>query len=365
MLIRFKVSFETKVLFASSKEEVEAFFSSILQEGFHKIALVVDETVHTLFQEMIAGLLPSSLYLLIVVPSGEKAKSRSIKENIENQMLEEGFGRDSCLIAIGGGATLDLGGFVAATYARGIPFFSVPTTFLAMVDACLGRKTGLNALHIKNCIGSVYPAKRILISLGWLSHLPKREYNSAIAEMIKYSLIADRSLFFLLKEHHLRWKEKDPSFLLELIRQGLLIKKGIFEQDPFETGLRRILNFGHTIGHALESLFSFTYLHGEAVAIGLYIESFLSTRFARLSGEELHLIQELLMLYECPLLPKDPIILSRLQSFLEKDKKASKQTPRFVLLDSIGAACESEGQFCQEVSTAALEEAFAQATKGP
>jgi 3-dehydroquinate synthase len=264
-------------------------------------------------------------------------------------MLEKGMGRDVCLIALGGGALLDVAGFIASIYARGIPFIAIPTTLLSMVDACLGGKTAINTFGGKNTLGTFYPACRILIVLECLNTLPKIQRQSALAEIIKYSLILDKDLFQSLQQGVDLWENQDPSFLEKLIYASLQAKKSVIEKDPKELGLRRILNFGHTIAHALESLWNYQITHGHAVAIGLLIESYLSFKVGLLRHKELELIVDLLKSYGLAQKIK-PFSYQDLEGFMQKDKKNLGKGVRFVLLSSIGKVHECDGEYCQTVS---------------
>ncbi len=303
-----------------------------------RVAIITDHQVRDFFGYAIKNKLADAgcEAHLFSVPPGEQSKTRHFKEMLEDQMLTAKLGRDTVIIALGGGVITDLAGFVAATYCRGIPFISIPTTLLAQVDASLGGKVGINTSHGKNLIGTYHHPRSILIDTHTLSTLSAEEMQNGMAEVIKYALIASKSLF-----HQLQGKLS----LEDVIRECCLIKKQIVEKDPQEQGLRRILNFGHTIGHAIETILSYNISHGKAVAIGLWVESFLSYRLGYLKEEELHQIRNLLEQYKFSL--DIPISEAELLEAIKIDKKAQAGEARFVLLQEIGRPLSFNGVYCQ------------------
>ncbi|MES2200400.1 MAG: 3-dehydroquinate synthase [Chlamydiota bacterium] len=340
---------QTKICFSPSFLEADLFWDAI--ESLTSPAfLLTEKTAGALFAPLIEKILQEKgiFVTVLTIPSGEEIKSFPYQEKIINFMIEQGLGQDTCLIALGGGALLDVAGFIASIYARGIPLLSIPTTLLSMVDACLGGKTGINALNGKNAVGTFYPASHILIASECLNTLPERQLQSALAEIIKYSLILDKQLFSLLQAGKDLWEKKDPIFIEKLIRLSLLAKKSVIEKDLKEQGLRRILNFGHTIAHAIESLSNYEVLHGEAVAIGLLIESRLSFQLNLLSKQDMENIVDLLRNYG---FTKKILSFSyeELEPFLQKDKKNRGKNIRFVLLSSIGKASDCNGDYCMSV----------------
>ena len=361
MLVNFHLeTVQTKIVFSESFEEATSFFAA-LKTPSSEVVLLLDKTSEKLFAESIISLLQKEQIsvLTFLVPEGEPAKTRQIKEEIENFLIQKNVGKQCCILALGGGALLDLAGFVASTYLRGVPFCSIPTTLLAMVDACLVGKTAINAAGMKNAIGSFYPAAHILISLTCLQSLPYMQMQSALAEIIKYGLIASPEIFSLLQKHKDLWQNKDTIFLKKLITLSLKTKKKIVEEDPKEKGLRRSLNFGHTIGHAIESLFLPSYSHGESVAIGLFIESYLSMKCGSLSNKDLELIVTLLKEYDFPLKKDSPVFFyDELYPFLILDKKNNNKTPRFVLLSSIGKVDPCNEDYCLAISEEDIKEAL-------
>lgn len=271
----------------------------------------------------------------IPIDASEEKKSRATKEMIEDALFQKGFGKDTLLLAMGGGVTTDLAGFVAATFCRGIPHINIPTTLLGMVDASIGGKTGVNHPLGKNLIGAFHPPLAVYANLSLLKSLSEKQWRMGWVEMVKHGLIASL--------RHFEGLERDTP-LKNLIEESMSIKLKIVEQDPNEKGMRRLLNFGHTFGHAIEWASHYTLSHGEAVLMGLLAESHLSHRLGYLSLESLRRIEKLLLPYRVNLPPENMIL-----SALSKDKKGLLQKPRFVLLKEIGEPLSFEGEYCQKV----------------
>ena len=216
-----------------------------------RLVMVTDShLVNTLGCELKKRLMAENIHVeLLHIPAGEANKTRETKQKLEDCLFEKNYGRDTCLIALGGGVITDLVGFVAATYCRGIPVMYLPTTLLAMVDASIGGKTGVDTRFGKNLIGAFYQPQAVFMDLSVLTSLPAHEFRNGMVEMLKHGLIKDKNLFRTLQEHAHHMDE--PSFLLDVIYNSCLIKKNIIEQDERDLGIRQLLNFGHTIGHAI------------------------------------------------------------------------------------------------------------------
>jgi 3-dehydroquinate synthase len=271
----------------------------------------------------------------ITIASGENSKSIDNATYIWNQLLEAEADRNALLINLGGGMIIDLGGFCAATYKRGISFINIPTTLLAMVDAAIGGKTAVNIGHYKNQVGLFAEADKVFINPVYLQTLPERELVAGYAEVLKYGLISDKGLWDKLKatppQTITEWKE--------IINTCVSIKKEIVKADPKENGFRKILNFGHTIGHAIESYSleagNKPVLHGEAVAIGMIAEAWLSFEKSGLETPELEEITTALQSILTIKWPKKPDY-DQLYDYMLKDKKNKDREVRFVLLMNIG-----------------------------
>jgi 3-dehydroquinate synthase len=249
--------------------------------------------------------------------------------------------------------TTDLVGFLASTYLRGVPLVLIPSTLLAMVDAAIGGKTGINTQFGKNLIGTFYPAHKILIDPTLLTSLPLSEWTNGTAEVIKYALIHSPGLFELL----LQWNPKDAAYMEQIIHECILIKTRVVEADFEEKmGLRRILNFGHTIGHALELLENYRLPHGEAVAIGMLTEGLLSVKTGHLSQAAFFEIQKMIRSFPFRLILSKSITAKKMSSALLSDKKSTGGKTRFVLLEKTGACHPFAGDYCTPVPDPLLEE---------
>ncbi|OGB90227.1 3-dehydroquinate synthase [candidate division WOR-1 bacterium RIFCSPHIGHO2_01_FULL_53_15] len=280
------------------------------------------------------------------IPRGERYKNLRVAEKLYDDLARVGAHRDSLIIALGGGVIGDLAGFVAATYMRGINYIQVPTTLLAQVDAAIGGKTGVNHPKAKNLIGAFYQPKAVFIDVGTIATLPARELRTGLAEVIKYGVIEDADFFKFLEAnaHHLNTKafenEDTKRAALKLwqtiVTESAKIKAKIVEKDEKEAGLRMILNFGHTVGHAIESLTRYrAYNHGEAVAIGMTAAAMIASGLKLLSADDVKRLKELLDKLGLPTEIKD-LPLKKILSPLELDKKVIGGKVNFVLPEKLG-----------------------------
>jgi 3-dehydroquinate synthase len=275
---------------------------------------------------------------LITLPAGETAKSLRSMEICYDQLATQRLERKSLIIALGGGVVGDVAGFVAASYLRGIPFVQVPTTLLAQVDSSVGGKVGVNLKAGKNLIGAFYQPKLVLCDLNTLVTLPEREYRSGLAEVIKYGIIYDARLFDRLERDLEKLIAREPRTLAAVIAWCCEIKAEVAGQDETESGLRAILNFGHTIGHALEAISRYgKYLHGEAIAIGQVAAAKLSRRIVGLPQVQ---VDRIVNLFARAGLPTQVSLGSQqrrqLMEAMKLDKKVSRGEIKFVLARRIG-----------------------------
>lgn len=304
-----------------------------------RLVIISDDQVPIQFGLNIKNLLDRSGLdvRIFYFPAGEIHKTRKTKAELENVLLDDQYGRDTCLLALGGGVTTDLVGFLASTYCRGIPVIYLPTTLLAMVDASIGGKTGVNTRHGKNLIGTFYQPLAVFMDVDVLKILPAREWSNGIVEIIKHALIADAGLFGQLQASVDDF-QRNSSFLLDVIYQSCLIKKNIVERDEKELGMRQWLNYGHTIGHAVESIEGYQLRHGEAVAIGLLVETKLSVEMGLLADSVLTEIEKLLRAFQLPLITTAFQDRENFLYQLQGDKKSKEKVPHFVMLDKLGNA---------------------------
>ena len=273
----------------------------------------------------------------ITLPVGEASKSLNEFSRVISQMVEFGCDRKTTIIALGGGVVGDVSGFVASSFMRGIDYYQIPTTLLAMVDSSIGGKTGINIAEGKNLVGAIYQPKGVLIDPVILESLSKEEVMAGLGEVIKYGAIWDKAFLIDIS----MWLEDIDSFPFEdAIRKSCKIKAEVVSKDEREGDLRRILNFGHTIGHALESHLGYGKIrHGEAVALGMKCAGFISQKLDLLSKEELSTLNQTINRLPLPQLPH--INGNHLMPFIKTDKKSEKGVLNFVLLDGLGNAISS------------------------
>jgi 3-dehydroquinate synthase len=313
-----------------------------------RIAIVADPAIGATYGKFLEKTTGGTLFTF---QGGERAKTRETKQELEDALLHQKFGRDTLLIGLGGGVVTDLSAFLAATYMRGVPLILVPTTLLGMVDAAIGGKNGVNTPAGKNLIGTTYHPLHICIDPELLSSLPEKEWIYGLAEILKYGLIANKEIWEILENNPSAWKES----LAELILASVQTKKKVVEQDPFEKGLRRILNFGHTIAHAIEKLSDFQMPHGEAVAIGCIAESHLSWQLGHLKKEELVRIKTLFRKFPFLFQLPETYGVKALLDAMQMDKKAKEQNPRFALIDRIGHTLAFDGAYCSAIPQKELQ----------
>lgn len=318
----------------------KALHSYLESNNHSKIIVLVDTNTKTSCLPVLVEKMANNLQIEIIeIPSGETHKTIISCLNVWRSLIELGADRDSLMINLGGGVVTDLGGFVASTFKRGIKFINIPTSLLAMVDASLGGKTGVDLDLSKNQVGTISFAKMVLIDTKFLDTLPKEELRSGMAEMLKHGLIADRLYWDALKE----LKSPKTADLTPFIYRSVEIKNAIVNQDPNEMNVRKFLNFGHTLGHAIESYCLDskrlkTLLHGEAIAIGMVLEAFFSYKLCGLNENDLISIKTTFSkIYEkCEIRNEN---IKPILNLLKHDKKNTHGSVNFVLLEDIGKCC--------------------------
>jgi 3-dehydroquinate synthase len=276
--------------------------------------------------------------VLVVVPAGETAKNLKTVLTCCDQLASHRLERKSFIVALGGGVVGDLAGFVAATYLRGIPFVQVPTTLLAQVDSSVGGKTGVNLKSGKNLVGVFYQPKLVLCDLDTLKTLPEREFRAGLAEVVKYGIIYDAKLFAQLERDLPKILKRDQKILAPIIACCCEIKAEVVGKDETDNGLRAILNFGHTVGHALENSSGYgKFLHGEAISIGQVAAAKFSQRILRLPQRDVERIENLFRRAGLPTQIKlNSAQRQRLLAAMNLDKKVSGGEIRFILAEKIG-----------------------------
>jgi 3-dehydroquinate synthase len=304
------------------------------------VAVVTNTTVAPLFLERFAGALTREGVEVarIVLPDGEDHKDWQTLNQVFDALMKNRSGRDTTLVALGGGVIGDIAGFAAATYQRGVQYVQVPTTLLAQVDSSVGGKTAINHPLGKNMIGAFHQPRLVLADMDTLKTLPDRELRSGLAEVVKHGLIRDAAFFAWLEENIERLLARDPNALAHAVLRSVQIKAEIVALDERETGLRRVLNFGHTFGHAIETGLGYgAWLHGEAVAAGMAMATELSRALGYLSEADTSRIRSLLQRAGLPVAVKG-IGPARLQQLMGSDKKVKEGRIHFVVLERLGAA---------------------------
>jgi 3-dehydroquinate synthase len=275
---------------------------------------------------------------VIRIPAGEKSKTRAMKNRLEDKLLRAGIDRHSILIALGGGVIGDLCGFVASTLLRGIEYIHIPTSLLAQVDSSVGGKVAVNHPRGKNLIGAFHQPAGVYIDITTLKTLPETEFRNGLAEIIKYAATLDKKLFRYLEDNSYVITQRRRSVLLPIIQQCCKLKRDVIQIDERENNYRRILNFGHTIGHAIEQLSGYRTPHGTAVAIGMCAEAKISMLMGLLKEQDYERLTKLVESYGLPTkIPKRISLLSLIDATLN-DKKSQNNLTYYTLLRSIGNA---------------------------
>lgn len=336
-----------------------------LGKGINKYALVTDSNVKELYGDALYARLVEEGFKveLISFPAGEKSKVRATKEMIEDEMLAKGYKRDSCIIALGGGVVTDMAGFVAGTFGRGIPFINYSTTILGSADASVGGKTAVDTPLATNLIGLIYQPKKVYIDLATWESLPKKQISNGLAETIKHACIADKNFFEFLEKNIDKLLEEDgirnhAEICEHIAEKNCRIKYEVVKQDEREANLRQILNLGHTVGRAIETLSNYSLLHGEAVAIGLVMQVKIGEKLGYITKEEVERVIDLTRKAGLPTELPDTMTTEEVVQKLYTDKKVRKGKIRFVFQDGIGNVKQYEdGNY-----SIALEEEFIRKT---
>ena len=314
--------------------------------------LISDTNVGPLYKEQVLSVLGECYY--IEMPAGESFKTREMKQKIEDELLSNHFGRDVHIYALGGGVVLDLVGFLASTYCRGVRLTYLPTTLLAMVDVIVGGKTGVDTSQGKNMIGSFYTPSAVYVNLNTLQSLSIRDYTAGIQEIIKHGLLFDDSLLCYLNKHTKALLAKDISVLEYVIQKSIQMKARVITDDEFESGKRGLLNFGHTVGHAIEKVSLYQVLHGHAIGIGMLIEAYIASGETALTKT----ILDFLKAYECLI---DFSLFNRVEDILDAmhwDKKNHSNSIQMVYLKNINTYQSHENQYTFPVTKEQVLHAF-------
>lgn len=321
----------------------------------HRYVVISDAAVMRLYGRKLVQVLRDAGLRVdgLAFRPGEKSKTRRVKEQLEDALLRLGVGRDGVILAVGGGVTGDLAGFVAATYCRGIPYVQVPTSLLAMVDSSIGGKTGVDTGRGKNLIGAFYHPRRVYVDVGTLDTLPEREFSSGLAEVVKHAVIGDRELFVFLERFAPQVLARAPEVMREVLRRSIWLKAQVVESDPREQNRRRVLNYGHTLGHALETLSGYQMRHGEAVSLGMVLEGRLAMALGYFPAAECQRQNTLLERLGLPVRLEGAmkkwggrkVSVEKIIALTYVDKKARQGRPEYALPARIGRMKQIQGRF--------------------
>jgi 3-dehydroquinate synthase len=305
---------------------------------YERVYLITDSNVERLHgRKLLRRLFDVGIEaILLSFLAGEASKNPATVLALQTQLLKAGIRRNSLLVALGGGVVGDLAGFVAATILRGVAYIQIPTTLLAQVDSSVGGKVGIDHRLGKNLIGAFHQPAAVFIDPNVLATLPQKEFRNGLAEVVKIAAALDRKFFEFLEWKAARISKTDQNLLADIIFRAVALKAGVVETDEHESGLRKALNLGHTLGHALEAASGFTLKHGEAVSIGLAAEARIAMRIGCLKEKDYKRLVGLLRLFGLPTTVPPIRNKARFFSALTSDKKSEKDNPRFVLLGGIG-----------------------------
>ena len=305
----------------------------------NQVFIISNEVVAPIYLDNLLSALKDKQVNQIIMPDGEHTKSLSSLELIFDRMLQIPLDRSATVIALGGGVIGDMAGFAAACYQRGVPFIQVPTTLLSQVDSSVGGKTAVNHPSGKNMIGAFYQPERVLIDIDTLATLQPRQFSSGLAEVIKYGVINQPDFFQWLESNISKVINRQSESLEYIIEQSCLNKARVVEQDEKESGVRALLNLGHTFGHAVETTTGYgKWLHGEAVALGMAMAAHMSCLQGWLKKEDVQRINHLLERAELPVSPSTEFDANQLKQAMKLDKKVQSGKVRLVLLNGIGEA---------------------------
>ncbi len=294
----------------------------------------------------------------VAFPAGEANKTRKVKEHIEDRLIECGLGRDSTVVALGGGVTVDLAGFVASTFMRGVPWIAMPTSLLAAVDAGIGGKTGVNTAAGKNLVGTFHQPHAVLIDLSLLATLPPGEVDNGLAEMVKHAVIADGAHLDELVAAAGGLRKLDPGALAAPIRRSVEIKARVIADDPDEKDLRQVLNCGHTIAHAIEAVSDYRISHGRAVAAGLSVEAGIARITGLLDPGEVARLRAALKNLGLPVAPPAELEPETLLAATRTDKKGRRGRVRYALPEALGRMARGPEGFGHPVDDRVVLEAL-------
>lgn len=326
-----------------------------------KVAVICDTNTERLFGEEVKNILSGCCkrVILYAFPAGEEYKTLDTVKEIYKRLIEEKFDRKDLLVALGGGVVGDITGYAAATYLRGIDFIQIPTTLIAQSDSSIGGKTGVDFDGYKNMVGAFYMPKLVYMNVGVLKELDDRQFYAGFAEVMKHGLIKDAAFYEWLLDHMYEIFDRDMDVLEEMVMRSSGVKKLVVEKDPTEKGDRALLNFGHTIGHAIEKARHFEMLHGECIALGMVAAAFISWKRESISMEEYYEVRDMFVPFHLPI-SIDDIDPEEILTLTKSDKKMDGGQIKFVLLKKVGKAYVDRTVTDEEILQAVKEICFSE-----
>lgn len=337
--VKYEGKFCYNIHIENSFSDFSKAYASVSGLNCKKVCIVTDSNVAKLYLNEMENICKKQFEVVesFIFDAGEASKNLSVVEKLYQKLINSRFDRKDMLMALGGGVVGDLTGFTAATYLRGISFIQVPTTLLSQVDSSIGGKTGVDFLQYKNIVGAFYMPKMVYINTAVLHSLPEVQFQSGMGEVIKHGLIKSANYYQWLKDNRSAICSLDDAVMEKLVFESCKIKKRVVEEDPKEQGIRAHLNFGHTLGHAIEKLSEFSLYHGQCVSIGINGAAFLSMKNHGLSKTDYEDILKTLTSFGLPVTVKN-YSKTQVLSATKSDKKMEGNHIKFVVLDSLGDA---------------------------
>jgi len=343
----YKIKIGTDIL-GSLWPRIEADFA-----GYNKFIVTDENLVSAGHLQKLLG--QHKVPTFIISPAGETSKNIDTAISIIEAMEKAYLGRDTLVVALGGGTVGDIAGFAAAIFKRGVPVIQIPTTTVAQADSSVGGKTGVDSSLSKNAFGAFWHPAAVYIDVATLATLDDRQFRAGLVESVKHAIIADSEYFDFLESNLDAVLQRKTDVLEKVARWNCKIKGGVVETDPGEKNLRRILNYGHTIGHAVEAASGFGLLHGEAVAIGIIAAGLIEIEMQLAEPGRLERIRRILEKLNVPVTLPESLADKDLIDLLKRDKKAVNKWPRFVLISKIGEVYSCDGQYAVEVAPEVVE----------
>lgn len=318
-----------------------------------RVCVVTDSNVEKLYLDDVKNVLEGSCPRLasFTIPAGEQHKTLDEIRRLYTHLIGQEFDRRDLLVALGGGVTGDMTGFAAATYLRGIRFVQIPTTLLSQVDSSIGGKTGVDFDSYKNMVGAFHQPSMVYLNVNTLQTLDETQFASGMGEVLKHGLIRDASYYEWCLDHMGEIEERQPDLLKEMVVRSILIKRAIVQKDPLEKGERALLNFGHTVGHAIEKLMDFRLAHGACVNLGIIAASYISWKRGNIPEEIFYEIRDMSVAFGLPI-SYDSLRVDEVLETMKKDKKRIGETTRMILLKRLGSSYIDETVTDDEIRSA-------------